>query len=207
PMDRLQDDVESGDQDDIHCEDREIAGDAQTKEPFVRHDVPGGLRGIVGDNELAAYIELGEDRRRERKQVRESDNGRCFTLGFVGGAAGCCSTHQIRRHYRESLICVGITDRALTRAAPSRAGGRAERPVPRRMVAPKGANCSGRGAVHVARRYATSVPGQRTAPSWVQRRVRWLVFRLKVCTVLGVVHPSGELGSGPSVATVVDLKA
>ena len=61
-------------------EDGEIAGDAQTKEPFVRHDVPRRLRGIVEGDELGAYIELGEDRRRQRKQIRESHKCRCFAL-------------------------------------------------------------------------------------------------------------------------------
>ena len=38
---------------------------------------------------------------------------------------------------------------------------RAARPLPRLMVAPEGANCSGRDAVTLERRQATSVPGQR----------------------------------------------
>jgi len=69
---------------------------------------------------------------------------------------------------------VGLTDRALTRAVPSRASGRAARPVPRLTIAEAGANCTGRDAVQLARRQATSVPGQRTAQRRVQRRVRRL---------------------------------
>ena len=77
---------------------------------------------------------------------------------------------------------VRLTDRALTRAAPSRASGKAARPRPRLMVAPEGANCSGRDAVQVGTKEATSVPGQRTAPRRVQRRVR----RLATCTEVTV---------------------
>jgi hypothetical protein len=79
-IDRHENHVKSNDQDDINGEDREIAGRAQTKEPLVRHDVPRRLRGIAGGDELGAYIELGEDRRRQRKQIRESDESRCFAL-------------------------------------------------------------------------------------------------------------------------------
>src|SRR5437867_1115958 len=71
-IDWLENHVKSHDQDDIDREDGEIAGGAKTKEPFVRHDVPRRLRGIVEDDELGAYIELGEDRRRQRQQIRES---------------------------------------------------------------------------------------------------------------------------------------
>ncbi len=63
-IDWHEDHVKSNDQDDIKREDSEITGGAQAKEPFVRHDVLRGLRGIVEGDELGAYIELGEDRRR-----------------------------------------------------------------------------------------------------------------------------------------------
>ena len=46
PIDRFEDYVKSGDEDHIDREDNEIAGDAKTKEPFVRHDVQRGLRGM-----------------------------------------------------------------------------------------------------------------------------------------------------------------
>lgn len=47
----IEDDVKSRDQDDVEREDGEIAGDAQTKEPLVRHDVPRRLRSIVESDE------------------------------------------------------------------------------------------------------------------------------------------------------------
>jgi hypothetical protein len=79
-IDWHEDHAKSNDQDHIDREDGEITCGAQTKEPFVRHDVPRRLRGIVEGDELGAYIELGEDRRRQRKQIRESHNCRCFAL-------------------------------------------------------------------------------------------------------------------------------
>jgi hypothetical protein len=79
-IDWHKDHVKTNDQNDIEREDSEITGGAQTKEPFVRHDVLRRLRGIVEGNELGTYIELGEDRRRQRKQIRESHNCRCFAL-------------------------------------------------------------------------------------------------------------------------------
>src|SRR5579885_3497721 len=69
------------------------------------------------------------------------------------------------------FVHCGVTDRALTRAAPEPASGRAARPLPRLMVTPEGARWSGRDAVRVPRRQATLVPDQRTATRRVQRRV------------------------------------
>src|SRR5205814_9374908 len=74
---------------DIDREDGEITGRAHTKEPFVRRDVPRCLRGIAEGYEVGAYIELSEDRRRQRKQIGESHNSCCFAL-FVD-AADCHS--------------------------------------------------------------------------------------------------------------------
>jgi hypothetical protein len=80
PIDRLEDHVKSSDQGDIDSEDGEIAGDAKAKKPFVPHNVHRRLRGIVEDDQMASDIELGEDRREERKEIRESNNFRCFAL-------------------------------------------------------------------------------------------------------------------------------
>jgi len=49
-VDRLEDNVKSGDQGNIDSEDGEIAGDAKAKEPFVLHNVQRSLRGIVEDD-------------------------------------------------------------------------------------------------------------------------------------------------------------
>src|SRR5450756_131463 len=62
-IDWHEDHVKSHDQDDIEREDGEIAGDAQTKEPFVRHDVPRRLRGIVEGDELLSLIHISEPTR------------------------------------------------------------------------------------------------------------------------------------------------
>src|ERR1035437_7935939 len=79
-IDRHEDHVKSNDQGDIDREDGEITGGTESEEPFVRHDVPRRLRGIAEGYELTAYIELREDRRRQRKQIRESHHCRCFAL-------------------------------------------------------------------------------------------------------------------------------
>ena len=72
--------VKRSDQYDVGRDDDEIARDAETKESFVRDDVPGCLCGIVGDNELAADINLGEDCGWEGEEVRQSHDSRGSAL-------------------------------------------------------------------------------------------------------------------------------
>src|SRR5438046_10557507 len=75
-VDRVDDHVKSGDQSDIDREDGAIADDSKTIEPLVRQNVQRGLRGIAGDAELAANVELRKDCRRQRSEIRDADNAR-----------------------------------------------------------------------------------------------------------------------------------
>ncbi len=64
-MDRLENHVERREKHDNACAVNEIAGDADSKESFVRQDMPSGFRGIVLDNQLLVDTKIDVDHGRE----------------------------------------------------------------------------------------------------------------------------------------------
>ena len=109
PVDRIENQVKSGDEGHIDREDGEIAGDAKTKEPFVRHDVQRRLRGVAGDDEAPTDIELRKDGGNERTQVRRSDNPRRLALPFVRRVwIGVAAWHRCHEDGRRASRPLGM---------------------------------------------------------------------------------------------------
>ena len=83
---RFEDHVERCEQyHDIHNVDQ-IAGDVDTKQCFVRHDVPGGIYSVARDDEAEVDAIVRKDHDRHREQESESCDSCSFILRPVEAA-------------------------------------------------------------------------------------------------------------------------
>ena len=86
---------------------KEIADNADTKELFVRQNIPGGFRGIVRDDQTVVNAKIDADHDREGGQVGKSRDSCRFTLRLVDRAdEHLCSP-------KGALRAVGINERKM----------------------------------------------------------------------------------------------
>src|ERR1017187_3023774 len=82
-IDRLENHVERCEKDDHARAVNQISGDADTKELFVRQDVPSSYRRIVLNNQRSVDAKIDEYHHDERDQVSESRHSCGGSLRFV----------------------------------------------------------------------------------------------------------------------------